>query len=310
MFSLKGLEDYYPLIIPSLQITDSHNKLPLNLQRSNIEGEVKYDFEPELATAMFTDLICQLMTINIKESKGIIDIDDFYFTANGFALKSQYSHDQLRGKQIINIGAIDDKIFNFKEWIQIFDLFPDVLFHFSEESFGTVVGVSDDNDKNGLRIALSIFLSRKPHIAIINPTGYEKTLINEAAEHLNEEKDYKYNDSFIFSSDSKYRSVLEKLIPMVEKLECFERPLSITYIIIEDIEEGTKIDMFHDVFDKYYNGDSIIPYDIAEREKKFSLIHQEYKKEIEEYKSWYKDFFNIPELSNIFQQLRQRREKS
>ncbi len=290
-FSLEGLGNYYPLEIPSLQIEDSHNTLPLNLQRSNIEGEVKYNFEPELATAMFTNLICQLMVFNPERRYPFISsiINDFYFTANGFALKSQYSHDQLRGKQIINIGAMDDKIFNFKEWIQIFDLFPDVLFHFSEESFGTVVGVSDDNDKNGLRIALSIFLSRKPHIAIINPTSYEKTLINEAAEHLNEEKDYKCNDSFIFSSDSGYRSVLEKLIPMVEKLEGFELPLSITYIIIEDIEEGTKIDMFHDVFDKYFGGDPIIPYDIAERERKFPLIHQEYNKEIEEYKIIYEE---------------------
>ena len=168
-------------------------------------------------------------------------------------------------------------------------MFPDALFHFNSNSFGTVVGAPIDNDKNGLRKALSIFLSRKPHVAIINPTSYEKTLINEVAEHLNEEKDYKYNDSYIFSSDSKYRNVLEKLIPMVEKLECFERPLSITYIIIGDIEKGTNNPMFHAVFDKYFEGDPIIPYDIAEREKKYPLIHREYKKEIKEYKILYKN---------------------
>ena len=284
----ENLENYYPLEISSLQIEDSHNTLPLNLQRDNIEGEVTYDFEPELASAMFTDLICQLMVINTKVSKGIIAIGDFYFTANGFALISQYTHNQLRGKQVINIGAIDHERFDYKEWEKIFKLFPDVLFHFNHRSFGTVVGAPGDNDKKGLRKALSIFLSRKPHIAIINPTSYEKTLINKAAEHLNEEKDYKYNDSYIFSSDSKYRNVLEKLIPMVEKLECFERPLSITYIIIGDIEKGTNNPMFHAVFDKYFEGDPIIPYDIAEREKKYPLIHREYKKEIEEYKALYR----------------------
>lgn len=114
--------------------------------------------------------------------------------------------------------------------------------------------------------------------------------------HLYEDQDCKYSDSLIFPTDSKYRSLFKKLIPMVEKLKCFERPLLITYIIIENIEEGTKIDMFHDVFDKYFNGDPIIPYDIAERENKFPLIHREYKKEIEEFKIKYKNYKEPPRL--------------
>ena len=179
IFTLKGLNNYYPLKIPSLQIEDSHNTLPLNLQRSNIEEGITYAFEPELATAMFTDLICQLMAINIKKPKELIFIRDFYFTANGFALKNQYTHDQLRGKQIISIGVLDDSRFEFQEWKKLFDLFPDALFHFNSNSFGTVVGASGDNDKNGLRKALSFFLSRKPHVAIINPTSYQKTLIRD-----------------------------------------------------------------------------------------------------------------------------------
>lgn len=109
-FSLKGLENYFPLRIPALQITDTHNKLPLNLQRSNIKEEITYDFEPELATAMFIDLICQLMVINPKRDNYSINIYDYFFFANGFALYSQYTRYKLLGKMILNIGVFQTMI--------------------------------------------------------------------------------------------------------------------------------------------------------------------------------------------------------
>lgn len=286
-FSLKGVGDYYPLEIPSLQIEDSHNKLPLNLQRSNIEKGITYPFEQELATAMFTDLICQLMAINIKAPKKIINIRDYYFNANGFAFKNQYSQDQLRGKQIINIGVLDNERFYYELWKDIFKLFPDALFHFCIKSFENIADVSTYNIEDDIRNGISLFFSRKPNVAIINPQNFRNHIKNILLEFINNNQDYKYLDSFIFSSDSKYRSVLEELIRRVEKIMYYYE-LPLTYIIIEDTETGTNDPMFHAVFDKFFNGDPIIPYDIAERENKFPLIHQEYKKEIEEYKALYR----------------------
>ena len=235
---------------------------------------------------MFTDLICQLMAININKPKGLIPIRDFYFTTNGFALKNQYSQGQLSGKQIVNIGVLDNERFDYNEWKFIFELFPDTLFHFNIESFEYIADVSNYHKEDDIRKGISLFFSRKPNVAIINLQNFKNHIKNILLEFINNNQDYKYLDSFIFSSDSKYRSVLEELIRRVEKIKYYYE-LPLTYIIIEDIKEGTKIDMFHDVFDKYFGGNPIIPYDIAERERKFPLIHQEYNKEIEEYKIIY-----------------------
>ena len=273
MFSLTGLDNYYPFKIPALQIADTYNTLPLNLQRSNIEREVIYDFETELATATLTDLICQLMAIDVRVPNRI---SNYYFTKNGFAFINQYTHDKLRGKHIIEIEIAERVVFT--DWKPIFDLFPDELFHFSINYVGRVV----PTDKE-IKFKLSDLFSQKRNFSILLFNDPQKE-ISDALVAYSQGQGHWYGKHFIYTPQPERKQLFEALIPKVKGVLGVE---ALSYIIIKDIEQGANIPMFDAVFDKYLNGDPIIPYDTAERANKFQLIHQEYKKEIEEYKKRY-----------------------
>lgn len=287
-FSLIGLNNYFPFEIPSLQIADIHNTLPLNLQRSNIEEGIKYEFEEELAKDMFTELIFQLMAINPIEGKVSIHIRDYYFSASGFALKNQYTHDKLRGKQIIKIGVLDEHRFDYSEWENIFRMFPDTLFHFSIESFGYHVGLSNYTSEDNFRNDLSTYLSKHPHFVLKirnkNYRGVDPIMI-KVASFLVGKADYD-NGIHYYSYNLENKSLLKQLTEMIKD----ETSLSDSdfYIFLEDIEKGENNSMIHAVFDKYLDGDPIIPYDITQRKKKYPLIYKEYESEIKEREIMYK----------------------
>lgn len=293
-FSLNGLNFYYPLKIPSLHIIDIYNTLPLNLQRNNIDQNVTYKFEPELAEAMFTDLICQLMAINTRVPREI-NIWDFYYTSKGFTLCNQYVLNKLHTKHIIHIGVWDAERFKFNEWEQVFNLFPNELFHFSIKSLGFFADLSEYQDEQHLKDGLLKFLAQKPNFTILQSddllgSSLDTKIIN-ALEAMEKEHCKWYEKWFIYSAESELNCLCDntfwkKLITQVDRLshDYKNKP---TYIFVENIKKSLPINNFDNVFDKYLHEDPIIPYDDYERKKKFPLIHQDFQEKIKEYKIQY-----------------------
>lgn len=115
-FAIKGLQKYFPeMHIPFLQIEDKNNSLPINLQRTNIDGNFTYDFEEELAKEAFTDFIQQMKIVNdVKVLSAYKIKQNFYFCPEGLALKCDYTDDHLIGR---NLVSIDCSFTSFKKLI-------------------------------------------------------------------------------------------------------------------------------------------------------------------------------------------------
>ena len=119
-FLLLGANELQYIQIPDLQIIDIYNQLPLNLHRNQIDRNVMYEFEPELAKEVFIDIMCQLIAIDIKSLFKRQIIGRFDFHSEGFSLQSDYLDNFVKEMKIILLDcslAQSEKHKN--EWIEI-----------------------------------------------------------------------------------------------------------------------------------------------------------------------------------------------
>ena len=251
-FLLIGFDMFNHLSIPSLQITDKYNQLPLSLQRDNIEDSVKYDFEEDLAREVFVDLMCQLMAIDLASVFHSISSQTFNFHAEGFSLQSIYIDNYVKEKGFIQI-EIMEWLFSYEsnerinEWGELCNVLKRhgyfIRFYYNNEYRGNYKRLYFDNILEQHRIDRGGIL--------LDEIKSEIDIRSEINRIINYYGDFSINGVSIKS---------------VEKFPIIETPID-------------------DLFEKYMHKDPIIPYEYEERKKKFPLLFQDYSEVIEQYRS-------------------------
>lgn len=266
-FSLNGFDKFMPLCIPSLQITDVFNQLPLNLQRNEIAANVKYDFEPELAKEMFIDMLCQLMAINSNFND--LAFEHFNFHHNGFSLRKRYMTSRIVETKSINIYHNGKRYYPNNNWIDCYKMIPpELILHYNNL----------DADKG---FVFNNILSNRnfSFFAMKDST----TSRGEKVKNFYKDKLQKFNNWIIYApKKSLEESLFIEMIKIIESIDRHHRPIelvNITKLGKSPIFE-TCID---DVFEKYMGNNPVIPYEMEERKKKFPLLFQDYSEIIEHY---------------------------
>ena len=122
-FLLPGIDKLRYIHIPDMQIIDIYNQLPLNLNRNQIDRNVIYEFEPELASEVFIDIMCQLMAIDTDSLFIEPLISHMNFHLEGFSIQSSYLNNYIKEEKIIIVdmknvrNEMQRNILN--EWIEM-----------------------------------------------------------------------------------------------------------------------------------------------------------------------------------------------
>jgi len=148
--SFPRLADYYHFGFPSIHIYDRKNKLPLNLNRTQIDLNGSYDFGESLAIELCKDILCQLMVIdvNLLETN---KLNLFCFGESGFVYCNNYT-DFLLGNKF-RVTVIAQTINNFKSalnglmhWFSVNPDKTDYIFSFRVNDLTGAYKYSSFND--------------------------------------------------------------------------------------------------------------------------------------------------------------------
>ena len=290
-FSIHFFKFNYPLVdIPSLQIDDRQNKLPLNISRTNIDGSVWYDFEEDLAKEVCKDLICQLMAIShisniIRSEVSAIRRFNlqrcFLFGKDGYALNNLYTQIKVlnNNKYIIYFRGYSIKYtligLLLSQWYTNYDKEEKCLFCF-------VDGYPYLHLPNSFNI-----------YAYNNKTEVEApdfSLHSEEEENIIDE-----HRGYHIESAQSSRYLIELLKKFIDFLNTSDLSSYIDFISITDSpytlvwfeDQVEALQPYYDLFDKYMDKNPIIPYNIAERKSRFKTIYSEFSENIDYYREYW-----------------------
>lgn len=277
-FSLPGFDQFRLIHIPSLQITDLRNQLPLNLQRTNIEVDTQYEFEKTLAQEVFIDLMCQLMALDVNnEIKEFSALTVLNFHSDGFSIRSEYIKNFFEETRIIVLQEFDnndlDKITQ------------------TEDFMHAVIQVTANDLRNTSGELISVLLKNwrkrdKPwdvynrsvdgYFAVLDDNDQKKQILKQKFRDI-----VHFYKGWIYFAPT--NSIEERLL---EATITHFGGATIDFIIIKKVNKApiqeTCID---NLFEKYMYKNPVIPYDFGEREKKFPLLFQDYSEVIEQYRN-------------------------
>lgn len=270
-FSSK-LTYYYPFKLPDLQIVDKYNKLPINLNRTNIESAFDYDFELDLAKETCKDMICQLISFDIPKWFDLKN--NMVLGYNGFNVKNTYTYKQKNAKNSI-------QIFINKDFIEM-DGLKKIFNKYSESyfTFSTLL-------ENKFTIDLYIKIKIKNSNVFIYSKSLESSLIKNEINLTNIYQRREYKECVILYKELSDNSYFDKIIDFLSNILS-----SAFYIFIEKTikyKPSIYIPELEEIFQKYLGDDPLIPYDLEERKKKFPLIFQDFPDEIEYYRKKYQE---------------------
>lgn len=247
-FSLPFVSNYYPFEFPSLQIADNYNILPLNLNRTNIDGDVEYDFELELVEEVCKDLICQLFAVDDWRFFYHSIYRYFYFGWNNFTIINNYTNRLLKGKILFTFDStcsfsdFFEELMN--EWYSCFDKFQECLF--------TVRDNWNNIDQYGLRSRV-----------FYRHVDFNKNLFNCSLSY----KDYLIEKEL----PEKHKFYLQKFIDLISS-----NPLRFSVFEISEIREDHNYFINLDfLFNQYLKGNPMIPFNSIERSQKYKTIYND-----------------------------------
>ena len=277
-FSLPGFSGFDLIRIPNLQITDTYNQLPLNLQRNDIDAKVSYDFEPELAREVFVDMMCQMVASDVRR----FSLNEVQIHANGFSLQSGYIRNCVREKRVITLNL--HGIRGYSRWS-----------HPNPIPFAT--SLKDSN-------CFIAFAEDESNAKIDNLLMFSRRITRRMSDKKLEEMfRYEMGDACFAISDDRtlwkelsrfnqflipykgwriysHSSSIQLLKKIIDNLEDY----AIQSIWVEEHQKSVNPETILDeLFAKYMNGDPIIPFEINERKQKFPLLFQDYSNIIEKY---------------------------
>ena len=317
-FHLEEIEKY-PIRIPSLSVIDLYNKLPLNIQRNDIDEKwLKKPLEEELATAMYKDMLCQLMAIDINQSRTLnkLFISDMGFTYNKYALyplrnyysgykslniidefaSTPYNEYWLKDKILVHIcdtGRFD--------YLVLKDLSKQLSQLVGKEVLCTLHSIPYDpagwsNIVDLIYIIKSI-VKLRPKKSLIKDCSI--AVYKEILDVFSYPEDVRGDISFIKNrirdNDNKrindyclinHRKMNDEIVKSLSGfLHDNENRVGLPlFFILHHVSGEPRKDGFAEQLFDEYGGDMIFPFDEEERKKKFSKIYEECKDDIELYK--------------------------
>lgn len=318
-FSIKGVEKYIPIRIPSLRITDNNNTLPINLQRTNIDETARFSFEKELAEAMCKDSICQLLAINLdyfphthllffNKSGFLINRNYIYplkeYNPQNFLFNSLRNEKCFQGKTLIHLYF--ENHITPHLWRRVIDSFNDIFFSFkSNYNKSTLRFIL----RTIIRYAMSIIGDRLKYMDLaqkeMSPKNCKIGIQINALDQILKLCKYKdqknkikiekiknalqsadvYGGYALADADStSNKELIKEIVSHINSLPENEKPLVFLIHEIENTDIKSDLDIF---FDEYAGGDMIIPYEEEDRHKKFAKIYDECSKDIERYRELY-----------------------
>lgn len=289
-FCIPNLENYYPFGIPSLQITDKQNKLPINLNRTNLEKNYKYDFEDDLAKEVCKNFICEYLAITNISTAFVDSCSNCYFCKDGFTFNNLYTKKKLSNKYIIYLNFSDnDKLVKYliyyfmNEWYAHYDKKQKYIFYFinklSNEQITKTVAIHDDE--------------------------FREVTFNLDLNFMNGKSLYYKKYNLYSNNSSKHFKLLKMIIdwwsPKNLKIPFALRAISIVETNSQNFKDSQSLEL-NNLFDNYLDEDPIIPYNIEDRKNKFKKIFDDkelskiidYYIQIDMKKSSYKSIINLP----------------
>ena len=295
-FSLIGSEQFEKIHIPSLQVTDVFNQLPLNLTRNNIEANVKYDFEEDLAKEVFVDILCQLMATDVNSLFNPSNINSFNFHTDGFSLRSNYINNcaKIIEKGIIRLYSDSPNFSNSKEFYVWDDFFKslknsDYFIQFGDEKPDNV-NVDDYMErllsKSGRRRTddeqRQVFqMIVDGYFAVLDDNTRQKQILKQMYDKIV----HFSNGWLIFAP---YKSIVEKqkIEGLVNTIITNRGVYPTSKLLIQDIRKHTNHATFIDiVFKNYMDNNPVVPYEMRKRKKKFPKLFEDYSEIIEQYRN-------------------------
>ena len=319
LFHLHGLEKYHKLIIPSLYLLDFDNEIPLNLDRSNIDEYTVFPFEKELAIAMYKDMLCKLLAIDIVN---FLQPECLLFNSCGFILNSQpyypftsidfrdnnwckpYVEGVLSGKYIIHLGGVELSHISLDNWRDLFDLCPDVFFsfHINKLKFDYLERIHKAptrklfksfayavNDSEEFEEYNDTIIEDRENIGI--PGNIETSFVRSPFENKISQGYRVYH-----RLNEDYNEQLINKVILFFNSNKLPKP---AYILVHKVEGKVLQSDVDDFFIDYAGGNMVVPYDEDMRRKKFKKLYDECSENIEKYKSLTSDEF-ISECRNLF----------
>lgn len=294
-FSFTNLEKYLPYFfrIPSLKLTDINNKLPLNLQRNDIDENATYGFELDLLKAMCKDYLCQLLSLDISHVMRFSE--DLFLFKSGFTLNNQpgfplrrrlldaqehyYPQKCLQGKTLVHIFYNSKEPYDYQTWKPLIESHEDVFFTFfnlprfsSNWLYDRIHNLKEDVSIFN-QYFIAIDLDKLKYFRTIdfgNLIGGESPITCGHFTIVTNEPDLDFAQDFL---------------TYISDLSDKKRPSFFFIHRIEGEDIPSSLDSF---INEYAGGDMIIPYEEEERKRKFPRIYQECGEDIERYRMIFK----------------------
>lgn len=212
-----------------------------------------------------------------------------------------YSEKCLQNKTIVHIYMPSD--ININHWFDVFNIFPDVFFSFTNLAFDRKSFIDDDKKD----IDESFKFSKKVLLREIDTEYYFKNVCvavpdNWACEILDDnrfKKDYssdgnsitRINNYHIIGNDLSRRNLASNIIEAIHRMDASKSPYS---LIIHDTGKPISEHEIENIFNEPAIDYMIVPYDERDRRSKYAKIYDEFSEEIEKYKRLY----NIKDRDN------------
>lgn len=254
--------DYFP----GVSIYDIHNNIPLTLNRNNLEGNFRFDFEPELQLEvtkrslflllntfeinLFDRKIHKLFDINIISTKIIYLKDGFFPNTTFFWNKFNQIHPEFKSLYIIYLQKRNKN--DIKREL-ISEIFPQLIDKYKD---GCFLFVYDDYDFDLAALNVEIEWAKG------NFKKYERYNI------LPDIPENKYN--YIKKEPYETNSLVDIFSPIGEY----------DFFIAKCSAPNTNLKLtgdINDLFERSFPEDIVIPYYTDKRRKKFSLVIEELK---------------------------------
>ena len=266
------VDEYYwrDISLPYISVFDFNGNLPLNLSRNDLDGGV-IPFKKELQLDIYKDVIAKLLTTKVSYPSNLENFKEtsFYHPSIGI-MKLAYSK---KGFILINdyfISTNKDKILlqffpksEFKKLKNIDTKEGFILLKESEDlsmsSYQYVANIRDF--KSGAKLYIDVPMYKK-----LFDNNYNRFPIGVRRDHIKLNSDNKFIEISYNYSASLNDFTLDNLKDNMDQCNCIiESKLE----SIKGVSNLYTKELFNQLLGNYFDSDTIIPYSITDRRKKF-----------------------------------------
>ena len=272
---------------PSLNIEDPQGKLPLRLDRTDLEkGELKFD--NELLLDISKDFIAKLLTLPF-DSTTIEKYEispykiEFLHFKNGFSLNSDYFLSRIKDRYfLLHLVTHSNKINNVSLIFEHFDKY--VLYPI----FNTYI---DFDETKLIDIKGTVLLPKKKYIEIFRTEDREGLRQYYRWKHTHDHKlenvEWENDEYIVYNNDYKSMTNFFDFKNRTHRIK--ELGMDMQSVIETSFEDFIPINngkILGQLFEKYFGKNVIIPYDMEERKRIYWQAFEELKDYIKDYEKF------------------------